>query len=182
MGMTEREMCPTRFLSVADADAAGGIIIARITGIGEEELPSRHGGKENKHILLLENQKPLVLNVTNTRWLFTHVAPNTDGWIGVLAKIVAEQVPAIGGGTTRGLRIRGARPASTAFVANPAAMAPKPNGSATFPAVAPQSVNADAAQPTVLQPAALQSAPSRPAPPQSMNAAGNSDFDDDIPF
>jgi len=156
------EMFPSKYLSSADVKAAGGAIVDTIESIRMEEMTSHRGLKELKPVAYLRNNKPLVLNKTNATRLANYLnSKNSEDWLGAQIKIGVEQVQAIGGGITNGVRIQGARKVGSRGAA-PTQPAPPPPA----PAAAP------APQPT--QPNDGWGGAAAPAPAH--------DFDDEIPW
>jgi hypothetical protein len=116
-----------RFMGSADVKARGGLIIDTIEHVLIEEMQSNRGGKQMKPVVYLRGNKPFVLNKTNGTRLGQWLGDNTDSWTGAQVKIGVEQVQAVGGGLTEGIRVQAARHPKTApVVGNPAPMPPAP--------------------------------------------------------
>lgn len=144
------EMIESKFLKKEDA---GTGILVTIAGVEKRDVGTE-SEPEQKWVLLLEEQKPLVLNSTNLALLEKSFASdNSDDWIGHKVVLFNDENVSFAGKLTGGVRIDVNR---TKRVLARGAATPQ----------APQ----------------RQPAPAQPAPAQGNPAKHFDDLADDIPF
>ena len=96
--MRTKDLFPSKYLQSADAKAKQ--IITTISHMAQEEVGQ---GQKKKPVLYLENQKPMVLNRTNTEAL-EEAFGDSDDWPGHKIKIYCVKTQ-YAGKTVDGLRI-----------------------------------------------------------------------------
>jgi hypothetical protein len=94
--MRMNEAFPSKYLNAADLEE--GDLIVVITGAEYHDFPARQDKpKETKPVLLLDNEKPLILNKTNFKAIADLLgSDDTDDWVGQQITLTATQVESFG--------------------------------------------------------------------------------------
>lgn len=96
------ELYPSKYLKAADLEGDTTVVME---GVKTETLKKKDGSEEDKPVLLLNEQKPLVMNVTNANAIASIYGSETDDWIGKEVVLYAVEVTAFGE-TTEAIRVR----------------------------------------------------------------------------
>jgi len=78
--MDAEKLKSKKYLRTVDIPMDG--LLVTIAGTDQVTLKGRDGSEQDKGTLLLENQKPLVLNTTNIDKLIELLGRETDNWAG----------------------------------------------------------------------------------------------------
>ena len=84
-----------------------------ITGFGTEKVPNKSGKNEEKTVLYLKDQKPLVLNVTNSKAIAAlFKTPYLEDWVGGQITLYPTEVR-FGADMVDAVRVRPVKPKAT---------------------------------------------------------------------
>ena len=92
LSMKRTDLFPSTFLKAQDVTDAGGEMAPKIANIEMKEFENDEGRKEQKAIIVFENDKRMVCNKTNASALFSALGEDADMWIGKEVILVVQEV------------------------------------------------------------------------------------------